>query len=342
MDFQARYLQIRDAQLPAILDLIEQVTRGSTPAGSTLPGMAAYHLQTGGKRLRALLPLLTAQALGSEPGPLVPLGAACEILHNATLVHDDLQDGDVTRRGQPTVWTRFGEPQAINLGDAMFYWTLLLVQRLPVPPALREQVARRVLLDTLRVIDGQEQEFQLKLQPEPTLDAYFAMVQGKTSGLFALPIAGAALVCAAPQATVDGLAEAARHMGVLFQVQDDVLDLYGDKGRTTPGGDIAEGKRSALVVHALQRLPPERSAWLRRVLDAPREATNQQQIHEAIQLLRACGSLAFALAELERRRLAALQVPAVRDDPALAELVAGMCARFLAPINRILQSESRA
>jgi geranylgeranyl diphosphate synthase type I len=162
------------------------------------------------------------------------------------------------------------------------------------------------------------------------------MVEGKTSGLFALPMAGAALVCGAPSEVVDGLAEAARHMGVLFQVQDDVLDLYGSKGRGAPGSDIAEGKRSALVLHGMQTLPPERSAWLEDVLDQPRDATSPEDVTEAIDMLRACGSLAFALGELERRRVAAQTIPNIAAQPALAELVAGMCRVFLAPIQAVL------
>jgi geranylgeranyl diphosphate synthase type I len=336
MDFLHRFEQAREAWLPSILALAEECIQGSVPGDSSLPGMARYHMKTVGKRLRALLPLLTAQALGRDPRGLVPFGAACEVLHNATLVHDDLQDGDRLRRGEPTVWAHYGQPQAINLGDAMFYWTLLLVQRLDAPPALREAVSRRVLLETLRVIDGQEQEFALKTRPA-SLEGYFAMVEGKTSGLFALPMAGAALFCEAPTQVVEDLAEAARHMGVLFQIQDDVLDLFGSKGRDMVGTDIAEGKRSALVVHAMTTLPSECAGWLEELLDTPREQTRPEDIEEAIEILRARGSLDFALAELERRRAAALAVPSVAENPSLRDLVGGMCSVFLAPIQPLLE-----
>jgi len=335
MDISVRFAHLHAAWLPAILDLLAEIPTASVPAGSTLIPMAAAHFETGGKRLRALLPLLVAEALGQDPGRLVPFGAACELLHNATLVHDDLQDGDRLRRGLPTVWARFGAPQAINLGDAMFYWTLLALLRLDAPPALRERLAERVLRATLRVIDGQEREFALKARAEVSLQDYFAMVEGKTSGLFALPMAGAALACGAPGEVVDGLAEAARHLGVLFQIQDDVLDLFGDKGREAPGGDIAEGKRSVLVVWALANLPPERAAWLRAVLDAPREATSAADIALAIELLRGCGALTFALEEIERRRATAVAVPALAAHPALRDLVGGLADLFLAPIARI-------
>src|SRR5690606_5165969 len=131
------------------------------------------------------------------------------------LVHDDLQDGDMVRRGRMTVWNRYGVPQAINLGDAMFYFAVLLCQRLDVPAARREAMSRRLLVETLRVIDGQEREFMMKDQEGLTLDDYFTMVEGKTSGLFALPMAGAAELCGADERQLADLAEASRHLGVL-------------------------------------------------------------------------------------------------------------------------------
>ncbi len=334
-----RFRVLRDLHWPEMNALIERLTAGTTPAGSTLVEMCGYHLETGGKRLRALLPLLVADALGVEPKRMVPFGAACEMLHNATLVHDDLQDGDMFRRGRMTVWNRYGVPQAINLGDAMFYFSVLLTQELDAPALRREQASHLLLVETLRVIDGQEREFALKAQPTVTLDDYYAMVEGKTSGLFALPMAGAAMLCDASTELCAGLAEAARHMGVLFQIQDDTLDLYGEKGRDVVGSDIAEGKRSALVVHALTHAKPEEAAWLRQVLDKDRAETTKEDIAEAIELLTACGSLRYALDEMARRKGRALSVPAVAARPELQALVRAMCDLFLKPIEPLLSQE---
>jgi geranylgeranyl pyrophosphate synthase len=319
-----------------IVDMVET----TTPEGSTLGGMLAYHMETGGKRLRALLPMLVAEALGCEPAKALPLGAACEMLHNATLVHDDLQDGDMVRRGRMTVWNRFGIPQAINLGDAMFYYSVLLTQRIDAPANRRERLSRRLLVDTLRVIDGQEKEFALKGLAKPTLDDYFAMVEGKTSGLFALPMAGAAELAGASDELVEGLAEAARHMGVLFQIQDDTLDLYADKGREQRGSDIAEGKRSALVVHAMTHAEPEKVRWLVGLLDKDRADTTQAEIDRAIEMLRETGSLGYALDEIERRKKLALGVPSVMQVAQLQTLVAGMCDLFLLPIQPLLSARN--
>jgi len=337
-----RFRVLRDVYWPEMEALIGSLLRTTTPEGSTLVEMCDYHLETGGKRLRALLPLLVGEALGVEAKRMVPFGAACEMLHNATLVHDDLQDGDMFRRGRMTVWNRYGVPQAVNLGDAMFYYAVLLAQEFDAPALRREQAAKTLLVETLRVIDGQEREFQLKGMAEVSLDDYFAMVEGKTSGLFALPMAGAATLSDAPDEVSAGLAEAARHMGVLFQVQDDTLDLYGEKGREQRGSDIAEGKRSALVVHALTHAAREDALWLRELLDRDRAGTSQAEIDRAIELLRRTGSLRFALDEMLARKARALEVPAVAAQPKLAGLVRGMCDLFLEPIQPLFEGESWA
>jgi len=322
MDIRHRFDAAFQTWIPPVLAEIDAVV----PRDGTLGPMLRYHLDTGGKRLRAVLPFITAETLDADRAILVPFAAACEMLHNATLVHDDLQDGDVTRRGRPTVWARFGAPQAINLGDAMFYWTLQLVARLDRDPTTREAVAALVLAQTLRVIDGQEREFHLK-SGTPSLADYFAMVEGKTSGLFALPLSGAARLCGADDATVQALDDAARHLGVLFQVQDDLLDLYGDKGRDGVGSDIGEGKRSILVVHALGHAPD--APRLREILDRSRDATTPTDVAWAADLFRETGSVRFALDEIDRRA----HLAASPDlPPALRDLVLGLADLFQEPL----------
>ena len=334
-----RFSELRASHWPAMDKLMRSVVASASPDESTLVDMCAYHMETGGKRLRALLPLLVAEALEMDIDKMVPLGAACEMLHNATLVHDDLQDGDLVRRGRMTVWNRFGVPQAINLGDAMFYYAVLLVQTLDDK---RVAMARRLLVATLKVIDGQEREFLLKQKDSVTLDDYFAMVEGKTSGLFALPMAGAAELAGASSEVCEGIEEAARHMGVLFQIQDDALDLFGDKGRDQVGTDIAEGKRSVLVVHALNMADDATKARLSAIVDKDRTETSSDEIAEAIDIVKRAGSLDYALAEIRRRKDAALTAVGVADNERLSALVGGICALFLKPIAPLMQGSGQS
>ncbi len=327
-----RLEELRTAHLDDVMSTMRDTVEDSSPAGSSLPAMCDYHLATGGKRLRALLPLLVADVLGEDPRGVIPFAAACEILHNATLVHDDLQDGDETRRGQPAVWVKYGEARAINLGDAMLYYTMLLAQELEGPAELKLRIQRRILRETLRVIDGQEREFLLQTEDRPRREGYFAMVEGKTSGLFALPVAGAALLCGASDELVDALAESASHLGVLFQIQDDLLDLYGDKGRDFVGSDIAEGKISALVVHALEHASAEESEWLRALLRRDRADVDQDDVNSVLDLFERTGAKAAAFAEIDRRRALAVDSVVIAKSPEMRALLQAMADLFLAPI----------
>ena len=111
MDLMQTLERLHQEHLEAILEAIAQTFAREVGAQSTLAQMTTYHMRTGGKRLRALLPLAVAERMGRPPAELIPFGAACELLHNATLVHDDLQDGDRVRRGEQAVWVRYGAAQ---------------------------------------------------------------------------------------------------------------------------------------------------------------------------------------------------------------------------------------
>lgn len=334
-DLEQRLVELRRAYLPALDAAIHSVAEQTSPRGSSLVPMLDYHFETGGKRLRGMLPLLVAELLDGDPRNAVPFGAACEMLHNATLVHDDLQDEDTHRRGRLAVWKKFGAPQAINLGDAMFYYTLMLIRRTEGSAELREALYERAMLDTLAVIDGQEREFALKVRPQPTLSEYFAMVDGKTSALMALSLSGGAMLCGASASTVASLREMAHHLGILFQIQDDVLDLYGDKGRERVGEDVAEGKRSLLVVQAMSALDGAQRERLVDIVDRPRDQTSEADIAEALVLFAAAGSLEYALAEIDRRRAAAMEAARRTANENLVRLANYLADLFLVPIAKV-------
>ncbi len=357
-----KFSPLRKTYWPQMRTLINNTINESSLPASTLRAMSDYHLNTQGKRIRAILPLMVAELFEVDKKELLHFGAACEVLHGATLVHDDLQDGDHKRRGQDTIWKRFGIAQAINLGDAMFYYAALLAHtsaqrtgdRISSPstfngaprktnttgthgdPNIRpHSILDQFLRDTLRVIEGQELEFAFRQEHEPSLAGYFQLVEGKTAALFRLPLAGAARLCGADEPSIVALSTASKHLGVLFQIQDDILDLWGDKGRDDFGSDIAEGKRSILVVHALNYLPETEAQHLRTVLNAPRNDTSPLDIAEARTTFENCGSLAFACEEMERRRVLAVEAFADIEQPGLRWLVDGLADLFMAPIHTI-------
>jgi geranylgeranyl pyrophosphate synthase len=161
------------------------------------------------------------------------------------------------------------------------------------------------------------------------------MVEGKTSGLFSLPVAGAAALCDAAPEVIAALEIASGHLGVVFQIQDDVLDLYGDKGREQRGSDIAEGKRSLLAIHALNHADPQDAAWLRELLDRPRDQVSAADITRAIELFESCGAVRAAFDEIDRRVTAAHDHLATLNQPALTSLIDQLAQVFLAPIAQV-------
>ena len=304
---------------------------------SPLEKMTAYQLGTGGKRLRALLPLQVAQILGCEPEKVLPFAAACEVLHNASLVLDDIQDGDSHRRDHETLWRHFGMPQSINGGVAMMFCAPLLVQRVDAPAEVRERLLRTLLETTLEVIQGQSLELDICPTVAVTWDQYVEIAEGKTGGLLALPMVGTAMLSGAPETTVDALDQAARHLAVLFQVQDDIMDLWGAKGRDRVGNDIREGKPSALVVFARERLPIEDADALAQVLKKPRDETSDEEVTGAIALFESCGARDRALDEIRHRRQAMVSV---LNDPAVHDFVLDLVALVTAPIVPLLKERS--
>ena len=280
-------------------------------------GMVQEHLATGGKRLRARLALCAAAALGMRRETAVPWAAAAEMLHNATLAHDDIQDGDWLRRGEPTLWVRYGLGQAINAGDLMLMLPTLAVRDLDTPDATRWALARAIAERSAATVRGQSQEMALLDHEQLGWEPYLRAVQGKTGQLLALPIEGAALLAGRSPEEARALGDAFVDLGVLFQLQDDVIDLYADKGRAR-GGDLREGKVTALVVAHLELHPD--SEWLLDLLRTPPVHTTDEAIEAAIERLMHEGALGRVLERLEHISNDVRTSPVLSAEPDLHAL----------------------
>lgn len=300
--------------------------------GTELIAVAArYHLATGGKRLRALLPVWVCVNLGGEGADALDLGVGLELLHNATLVHDDLQDGDTHRRGQPAVWSRWGAAQAINVGDALFFRGLGRV--IAAPRGLAFVSAALAAMND--VIGGQALEFQLQLPPSdpehlaPNLASWERMAAGKTASLFAACILAGALAAGHDDDARAAAGRFGRRVGLLFQVQDDLLDLVGDKGRGQRATDIAEGKISFPVAWAVEHGDADVVARLLAIVRSPRAETSMAMVEEALDLLTRLGAIDATIAWVRS------EASAASADP-LAAAVPGFVARLLDPVRHVL------
>lgn len=317
-----------DGGMDDVEHLLHELATGSR--FERLGVIAREHLTTGGKRLRARLALATMEALGGDRQAAVPWAAATEMLHNATLVHDDLQDGDAVRRGQPAVWARHGVNQAINVGDLMLILPWRALEHLDCDPGRQWLLARQLARCAEEVVRGQSAELDLLPRRRLDWEAYREAAEGKTAALFALPIYGSCVLAGCDPAEASVYARELRSVGTLFQIADDVLDLYGDKGRGEPGADLREGKVSALVVEYLRLHPDARDALIG-LLELDRDDTPTDRVAAMIATFREGGAL-DAVWERLRAIETGVRQSSLAQVPTLHRVALDLVDRALAPI----------
>lgn len=299
------------------------------------------HLDTGGKRLRARLAIAAGASLGADVRAIVPWASAIELLHNASLVHDDLQDGDTVRRGQPTTWVRHGAANAINAGDLMLMLPFTMTADVPVNDGVRWALARALSASAVETVRGQAAEMELLSCRRLGVGDYLRVVEGKTSSLLAVPVEGAALIAGAPISAARDFARPFRRLGTLFQLQDDVLDLYGDKGRREIGADLREGKVSALVVEHLALCPNDSDALVA-LLERSRDETPDGEVAAWIGRFAASGALAGVLTRIVELRDALRHELALLHQPRLETVGLQLCERALGPIAHVMNAYGHA
>ncbi len=186
----------------------------------------------------------------------LPAAAALELLHNFSLIHDDIEDDSPTRRHRPTVWALWGRPQAINAGDAMFSLARSALYRLAEQgvSAQRSLDALRIFDETcVRLTEGQYLDMSFEGRLDVSVDEYLTMIGGKTAALIGASLEMGALVGGASPEARAALAEFGRNLGLAFQIQDDILGIWGDEAVTgkSAASDILTRKKSLPVVYAL-------------------------------------------------------------------------------------------
>jgi geranylgeranyl diphosphate synthase type I len=212
-----------------------------------------------GKRLRPLLLLGVAQVEGGSIADALDAAVAIEVLHNYSLVHDDIEDGDELRHGRKTIWARFGVAHGINAGDAMCAMAYLALLRNETNlPQERLSAMLRVLHEAnLKMCEGQGLDISFEALTAVTMEQYLAMIAGKTGALFAASCELGALSAGAGEARAQAWASLGRAYGRAFQIRDDVLGTWGATSVTgkPSGADVARRKWSFPIVWALEQSP---------------------------------------------------------------------------------------
>jgi geranylgeranyl diphosphate synthase type I len=333
-------LSLQEA-LDTYLPLIEDELRACMlpPADGPPPffGMMHYHLGwtdaqfrpaqvKAGKRLRPLFTLLTCRAAGGDPHDALPAAAAVELIHNFSLIHDDIEDQSDTRRGRATVWALWGEAQAINAGDAMFTLAHMALHHLGqrgIPPDRVTAALRALDQANLALCRGQHMDLDFENRLDVDVEAYMTMIQGKTAALLGCAGQLGPLVASPDPTLAERYRRVGEGLGLAFQIQDDLLGVWGEADVTGKpvADDIRHRKKSLPAVYVLGRQNDPGAERLR-ALYASQERTRRQdplseaEVAEAIAILDASQARPYA-EELARHHLEAAlaELEAARPEP---------------------------
>lgn len=255
--------------LDALNDELRLVVDRFFPGPPELGVMLRYHLgwvdEQGnpasvyaGKQFRPLFLLLCAEAAGGDWRQALPAAAAVELVHNFSLIHDDIEDRSPLRRGRPTLWSIWGEASAINAGDAMFALAHRALLRLAECGVSSARVLRAVEMfeeTNLELTRGQHSDMAFESRPEVSVEEYLEMVRGKTAALISLCARLGAWVAGCGDERVAQFAELGLSLGMAFQVRDDILGIWGEPEVTgkSAATDIVSRKKSLPVLYGLGR-----------------------------------------------------------------------------------------
>lgn len=265
--------------IPTLLTAIEEELKKTVciiqePLTQIFHEMITYHMgwtgdgsgpEAQGKRIRPLLVLLTASACGSEWSPVLPAATAVELVHNFSLVHDDIQDNSPSRRRRQTVWVKWGIPQGINVGDALFVISDMAIMDLRsfFSPDVVLQAANILHGACLNLTRGQFLDMQFEGCAPPSIEEYWIMVSGKTAALLSASCEIGALLGGGDLLQQESCRDFGHYLGLAFQVQDDILGIWGDSDVTgkSADSDLVTGKKTLPVLLGLQKSRSFAKRW---------------------------------------------------------------------------------
>jgi len=291
--------------LAAIEDELYTAVRRANGTGiSQLNDMLTYHMgwqgglksnKVRGKRIRPLLVLLTCSAAHGDWHKALPAAAAVELVHNFSLIHDDIEDRSPLRRGRPSVWKRWGIPHAINAGDAMFTLAYLQSIRLAevISPSAALMAVEALQNACLHLTEGQYLDLAFEKRNEVTIDDYWLMVEGKTAALFSASTELGAITASCDDQTQNAYRNFGRLLGLAFQVQDDYLGIWGvtDITGKSNQSDLTARKKTLPILFGLSKTGKFAERWERGSIDP-------QELNEIINLLESEGGKVFIQAKV--------------------------------------------
>ena len=258
------------------MEALSSAMLDNTQAPGVLGRAVVWQLGGDAKRVRARLALAAGHALGAEMQEVVKVAAAVELLHEASLVHDDLQDRDTLRRGRNAVWVEFGDELAVTLGDWLINQAYDVILQVEAPAHTTRALARAMAKAVAETVRGQAVENEAKTCLDTNLTDYIDMATGKTAPLLAFPLEAVCMLAGRSQQECAAIRSGLECLGGAYQLRDDLIDLLGQKGRGSAGADLVEGKATlpVLIYHGAADAHEQES--LKAFLQSPREERARQ------------------------------------------------------------------
>jgi geranylgeranyl diphosphate synthase type II len=283
------------------------------PKPSTLYDPQRYILAGKGKRVRPVLSLLACGLCGGKPEQAIHAGLAVELIHNFTLIHDDIMDQAESRRGNQTVHKKWDLSTGILSGDGMFVQACLQLQKMPAHVNLKQ--ANEIFLNGINhVCEGQALDMEFEERNVVETAEYLEMIGGKTAALISVSLMLGALAAGADDEEVQKLDQLGRSLGLAFQIQDDLLDVVADpeKFGKKQGGDIFEGKKTFLMLRTLEACTEEERSWLLACMNSGN--VSPRNVEEVISLYQKYEITGFTKSEVDRYYSEAEQILFSFDD----------------------------
>ncbi len=280
--------QFTETMLPAVeIELQRVVKLLQMPGTAGFEDMLSYHMgwtgegagpEAQGKRIRPLILLLTCSAAGGDWQSSLPAAVSVELIHNFSLVHDDIQDQSELRRGRPTVWKKWGLAHAINAGDALFILAQLALLDLAnkYPAELTNKISVVMNKACLALSSGQFMDMSFEKQKNLTIEDYWQMVSGKTAALLAASTHIGALLGDIDETIQEAYRDFGHYLGLAFQAQDDYLGIWGNSALTgkSTESDLVTGKKSLPILFGLNRNGKFTKRWNEGAAILPNEVPN--------------------------------------------------------------------
>ena len=294
----------------------QSIAKGCEPANLYDP--INYILSQDGKRIRPKLVVLAAELFGVNPDEVKHVASAFEMLHNFTLIHDDIMDEAPIRRGMPTVYRQWNSNIAILAGDALAIMALQELLKAPCDDATKIKISDLFARTSLEICEGQQYDLDFETMEHVSIDDYIKMIRLKTAVMLAGCLKSGAIFAQASEADQQAMYDYGIHIGIAFQLKDDILDLYSDTqvfGKMT-GGDIKENKKTYLYLTALQEADEQQRQTLLHYFSSTDFDQEQkiQAVKEIYESLKVKEKTEQAINLYAAKALSSLQAVSVDED----------------------------